>query len=130
MNFRKSILTQAINQTIGSLLLEGEEIGARKCSAVAKAITEVQENDTMRFDKQNKVLRFTSRHSKKRRIVTAYGCAMECQCQARYSYHQAAYAIVSRYFELDKEASEPSYLQQQVNSDGKRKDLQVGRIRI
>lgn len=115
MRFKKHLLQTAVNQTIGSLLLTDEDTGARKLAAVAKAIIELEENDTFRFDRVNKVLRFTSRHSGKRRIVTAYGCATVCECQGKYSYHRAAYDIVSRYFELDDNPTEQPLIRQRFN---------------
>lgn len=134
MIYKQSILSAAITQSFGYLVsLSDEQTGARWTAALFKAKDEILENGTIRFDRHNRVLRFVSRYSGKRRIVTQNGCSDVCDCKARISYHFAIWQILDRYFQLlGEDAAGSPYLQGRVNSDGKRDATlpKVGGIRI
>lgn len=99
MNINKQILNRAFAQTVAAAVsFEDEQTGSRAYKALTKAMAVIETNPTLEMEKG--VLTFISKDSGKKRIVTKDGCYETCECQNQYSYHQAAFQIISRYTEL------------------------------
>lgn len=76
-----------------------EKDGAKKYRAFEKAVTEIQQNDSIQF--ADGVLSFVSSHSGEPRRVTENGCVADaCPCGNTVSYHSALWLIMNRYCEI------------------------------
>jgi hypothetical protein len=119
--YKQSILTAAYQQSYRKLVFTAEAEKAIKwIGCLDKGIKEIEANGSIQFDRKNRVLRFVSRFSGKRRIVTKDGCSKECDDQGKPSYHAGMFEILDRYYSMIEEPSEKPYYQRQINSNGKR----------
>lgn len=101
--YDKSLLKTAVQQTYQNAVLFGET-AAPQLKAILKAWDVIERNQTIKFDGAK--LEFVSQDSGKTRIVTASGCVeSHCDCKNQYSYHKSLFAILTRYAELQFEAS-------------------------
>ncbi|HEY0658054.1 MAG TPA: hypothetical protein VGD05_06255 [Pyrinomonadaceae bacterium] len=108
-------LQTATAQVTAAKLLEGETTGARWIAAIEKGVKEIKENPTVDFS--GDVLRFVSRESGKQRLVTKFGCHQSCECGNQISYHQAIFAVLTRYLQIESEAMKAKLQSSRVQSN-------------
>ena len=96
MNISKQILKRAKTQILGETIKRAadEKAIAANFNAFIKAAAALDANETIRFD--GATLSFISSFSGKTRTVTIDGCAADCDCQNKISYHSVLFAIADR----------------------------------
>ena len=97
--YDRAKLIEAKTQLIGYFVsFQSEDLGSRWFAAIEKAHDEILENSSILFDGSRLI--FTSRKSRKQRIVTRFGCSKECQCGGLVSYHFALWHLLNKYEKL------------------------------
>jgi len=133
MKFNNDLMKKAKSQTMANLVcLSGEGEGSKWFSAIVKAATELRENNSLSFDRENETLTFVSRFSGKTRIVTKFGChRVSCECGNGISYHRSLFEIIKRYYELE-DAAKPRFAEQNsapyLKASGERKRERIGGV--